>query len=157
MTDKEYNEIKQEIKYLVTDGSCDKVVNIYLLKDSRREEYEIRTAFTKKKLRLICRKDKGSRRRGLQNKLSFSILTDDNKTLCRIDTAGRNHTNPDKREVEAPHMHIYKEGYDDSFAYPLSEIDNFEKCDSEASILFELLNYFSVVNIGSVEFNANLL
>lgn len=41
--------------------------------------------------------------------------------LLRYDNGGR-HTNPDGQLFEGPHVHIYKEGYDDKFAYPVSEI-----------------------------------
>src|SRR5690554_440807 len=40
-------------------------------------------------------------------------------TLLRIDIEGPAHQNPDGTEIPCPHIHIYKEGYDDKWAYPL--------------------------------------
>lgn len=41
--------------------------------------------------------------------------------LLRLDIAGPPHTNPDGTEISCPHLHIYKEGYGTSWAYPLPE------------------------------------
>jgi hypothetical protein len=40
-------------------------------------------------------------------------------TLARLDFGGPPHTNPDGEEVGVPHIHFYKEGYADKFAFPL--------------------------------------
>lgn len=40
-------------------------------------------------------------------------------TLVRIDLAGGIHRNPDGEEIGCPHIHLYREGYDDKWAYPL--------------------------------------
>ena len=57
--------------------------------------------------------------------LSLSKLTLQNRTretiiLCRLDL-GAAHRNPDGEEIPSPHIHIYKEGFDDKWAYPLPE------------------------------------
>lgn len=41
--------------------------------------------------------------------------------LARVDIGGPPHRNPDGVIVPAPHIHIYREGYDDKWAYPISE------------------------------------
>jgi len=41
--------------------------------------------------------------------------------LVRVDIGGSPHRNPDHTKVLCPHIHIYKEGYDDKWAYPLSD------------------------------------
>ena len=39
--------------------------------------------------------------------------------LVRLDLGGHPHRNPDGQEPECPHLHLYKEGYDDKYAFPL--------------------------------------
>jgi hypothetical protein len=39
--------------------------------------------------------------------------------LARIDIAGPLHRNPDGEEVLCPHLHLYREGYNDKWAEPL--------------------------------------
>lgn len=41
--------------------------------------------------------------------------------LLRYDSAGR-HTNPDGVTFEGRHVHLYREGFNDKFAFPVSEI-----------------------------------
>lgn len=40
--------------------------------------------------------------------------------LVRVDVDGAPHINPDNTRVPAPHIHLYREGFDDEWAYPLS-------------------------------------
>jgi len=39
--------------------------------------------------------------------------------LLRLDIDGPTHENPDGTEIPTPHLHIYKEGFADKWAYPL--------------------------------------
>ena len=39
--------------------------------------------------------------------------------LLRLDIGSAPHKNPDGEEIQSPHLHIYKEGYGDKFAYSL--------------------------------------
>lgn len=41
--------------------------------------------------------------------------------LMRLDFGGAPHRNPDDEEIPCPHLHIYREGYGDKWARPLSE------------------------------------
>jgi hypothetical protein len=41
--------------------------------------------------------------------------------LVRVDVAGAPHTNPDDSVVECPHIHLYREGYEDEWAFPLKD------------------------------------
>lgn len=38
--------------------------------------------------------------------------------LARLDLGGPLHRNPDGAEVPCPHLHLYKEGFGDKWAYP---------------------------------------
>src|SRR5690242_17413084 len=39
--------------------------------------------------------------------------------LVRIDLGGPPHRNPDDQEIPCPHMHVYREGHGDKWAFPL--------------------------------------
>lgn len=39
--------------------------------------------------------------------------------LVRLDFGGQPHRNPDDVEVPSPHLHIYREGYGDKWAFPV--------------------------------------
>jgi len=41
-------------------------------------------------------------------------------TLRRLDLTDGQHTNPDGQKIVGPHVHIYKENFGDSFAYPIT-------------------------------------
>lgn len=66
--------------------------------------------------------------------------------LLRIDIEGPAHDNPDGTTIECPHIHIYKEGYNLSWAYPLPQII---KTDPEnlLQILIDFFEYNKVTNI----------
>lgn len=57
--------------------------------------------------------------------------------LVRIDFGGQPHRNPDDQEIESPHIHIYREGFGDKWALPISTNDF-----SDASDLWSLLEDF---------------
>lgn len=40
--------------------------------------------------------------------------------LVRLDLGGPPHRNPDGVEIGTPHIHVYREGYGDKWAFPLS-------------------------------------
>lgn len=39
--------------------------------------------------------------------------------LARLDIAGPPHRNPDGEELSSPHLHLYREGYGDKWAFPV--------------------------------------
>jgi len=69
--------------------------------------------------------------------------------LMRYDSKGR-HTNPDGETFDGPHIHFYKEGFNDKFAYPISEIGGTET-DSMEEVLKKFLNYCKVIKYPSIE------
>jgi hypothetical protein len=42
--------------------------------------------------------------------------------LARLDTGGPPHLNPDGNEIPCPHIHLYREGFGDKWAYTLPPI-----------------------------------
>jgi hypothetical protein len=65
-----------------------------------------------------------------QNRAKKSVI------LVRLDIGGPPHRNPDDEEVPCPHIHLYREGYGDKWAYPLPE--QFNHCVN----IFEYLEEF---------------
>ena len=59
-----------------------------------------------------------------RGRISLSRKTFQNRArgvvvLVRLDAGGPPHRNPDDREVPAPHLHIYREGFGDKWAVPV--------------------------------------
>jgi len=67
------------------------------------------------------------------------------QNLIRIDLEGPPHDNPDGTVVECPHIHIYKEGYDLTWAYPLDEKLQTDPSDL-ITVLIDFLKYTNVNN-----------
>ncbi len=65
--------------------------------------------------------------------------------LLRYDAMGR-HTNPPEADgvsFDGPHVHIYREGFDDKWAFPVSKI-GLNGTDSIDEVLTGLLNYCNI-------------
>lgn len=91
--------------------------------------------------------------RGNKNpqKVSFRLLYSQCIILLRIDTEDPTpHENPDKTRIEPfePHIHIYKEGYGDKFAYPLPK--EFTNADDIIGLFMEFLAYSHIINLNLV-------
>ncbi|MDR3244746.1 MAG: hypothetical protein LBT79_08380 [Elusimicrobiota bacterium] len=63
--------------------------------------------------------------------------------LARIDIEGASHTNPDDKEIPCPHIHLYKEGFNDKWAYPLP--NTFSNTNDILKTLDEFMNYCHIV------------
>lgn len=80
-------------------------------------------------------------------KVSFRLLYSQCIILVRIDTQDPTpHTNPDGTRIAPlePHIHIYKEGYGDKFAYPLPE--EFSHTNDIIDLFMDFLAYSHVIN-----------
>lgn len=42
--------------------------------------------------------------------------------LVRLDFGGSPHRNPDDTEIPCPHLHLYREGYSDKWAFPVPPV-----------------------------------
>ena len=63
--------------------------------------------------------------------------------LVRLDFGGRAHHNPDDEIIPCPHIHIYCEGYDDKWAYRISE-EEFGNIGDFDKTLVDFLRYCNV-------------
>lgn len=69
--------------------------------------------------------------------------------LLRYDNGGR-HTNPDGQIFEGPHVHIYREGYNGKFAFPISEI-GVNSSDSMELVLQKIMEFCNVKRLPIIE------
>ena len=84
-------------------------------------------------------------------KVSIRLKYNGNIILTRIDSRDQTrHINPDKTIIEAlqPHIHIYREGYDDKFAYPLPR--EFSDATNVCSLFRDFLSYSHVINLDEI-------
>ncbi len=63
--------------------------------------------------------------------------------LARVDFGGAPHRNPDDQEVECPHLHLYREGYGDKWAYRLPQ-EVFSDSDDRWQLLQEFMRYVNI-------------
>lgn len=92
------------------------------------------------------------------NKGSLSHLDEEKNMLCRLCLTRHNHYNPgSSKRIPAPHIHIYKEGYDDKFAYPLDG-DNFPllKTNDYRDALDKFIEYCNITQKPRVELTVRL-
>lgn len=69
--------------------------------------------------------------------------------LLRLDLEGAPHPNPDGTEVSCPHLHIYREGFGDRWAYPLSDYFLTNTHDL-VQVLLEFLKYNHVEDLPEI-------
>jgi len=92
--------------------------------------------------------------RGKKNpsKVSYRLMYDDYFILIRIDTKDNTpHRNPDGTVISPlqPHIHIYREGYHDKFAYPLP--NGFSDANNIMGLFLEFLSYSTILNTDKVK------
>jgi hypothetical protein len=69
--------------------------------------------------------------------------------LARIDIAGPLHRNPDGEEVPCPHLHLYREGYNDKWAEPLPA--SFKKPNDTWETLDAFMDFCTVITKPIIE------
>lgn len=63
--------------------------------------------------------------------------------LARVDIGGAPHRNPDDTEVPCPHIHLYREGFGDRWAFTLST-DQFADTTDHWQTLLDFMRYCNV-------------
>ncbi|WPX08072.1 DUF6978 family protein [Anaerocellum danielii] len=74
-----------------------------------------------------------------------------NITLIRLDIDTKPHRNPDGTKVGPTHIHIYKEGYGDKWAYPLDEFDCFSNTDDLVQAFIDFCKFCNIKEIPIVQ------
>ncbi len=64
--------------------------------------------------------------------------------LARLDFGGAPHRNPDGEEIGSPHLHLYREGFADKWAFPVPE-DKFPNLDDAWLTLEDFMRYCNIV------------
>jgi len=63
--------------------------------------------------------------------------------LVRLDFGGPPHRNPDDGEITSPHLHIYREGFGDKWAYPVPH-DHFPRLEDLRGTLDDFMRYCNI-------------
>ena len=63
--------------------------------------------------------------------------------LARLDFAGAPHRNPNDEEIGCPHLHLYREGYGDRWAFPLP-VGRFTDIADPWRLLLEFMQFINV-------------
>lgn len=69
--------------------------------------------------------------------------------LLRLDLNPAPHRNPDGKVVTGNHLHVYKEGFGDKYAYPLPE--EFIDCKGINDFLDTFMDYCHIINKPIIE------
>jgi hypothetical protein len=69
--------------------------------------------------------------------------------LARLDF-GPPHRNPDDEEIGVPHLHLYREGYGDKWAYPVPA-EHFPNIADPWLTLFDFMRFCTVVEPPDIE------
>ncbi len=64
--------------------------------------------------------------------------------LLRLDFGARPHRNPDGEEIGSPHLHVYREGFGDKWAYP-PPMDRFADLNNSWQTLEDFMRYCNIV------------
>ena len=70
--------------------------------------------------------------------------------LMRLDLDGPPHRNPDYEEIPCPHLHVYREGYGDKWAYPAPP-DRYPNADDLFSTFYEFMRHCNIKDLPRVE------
>lgn len=90
-----------------------------------------------------------SRRSIRLEKNKFQIRSRISLILARIDIGGAPHRNPDGEEISCPHIHLYREGYDDKWAFPLPTI--FSNPSDIWQTLQEFMEYCHIIQTPHIQ------
>ena len=63
--------------------------------------------------------------------------------LVRLDFGGAPHRNPDGEEIGSPHLHLYREGFGDKWAFPVPS-DRFPDLDDRWRTLEDFMRFCNV-------------
>ena len=63
--------------------------------------------------------------------------------LVRLDFGGQPHRNPDDTEIGSPHLHLYREGYGDKWAFPIPS-ERFSDINDLGKTLDDFMHYCNI-------------
>jgi hypothetical protein len=87
------------------------------------------------------------------SKIKYQNRGRDVVVLLRIDLKGHDHCNPDGSEVPCPHLHIYKQGYADKWAYPIPT--EFTNPSDKWQMLNDFMHYCNIIRPPNIQKGAD--
>lgn len=84
------------------------------------------------------------------NKCTYQERYQCTEILIRLDMNGPKHTNPDGNEIPCPHIHIYRQGYSDRWAFPL-DTAVFSATDDLVETLQHFFRYCHVAPLPAIQ------
>lgn len=69
--------------------------------------------------------------------------------LARLDFDGPGHRNPDDEEIASPHLHLYREGYGDKWAYPVP-IEDFPHIGDHWQTLQDFMAFCHITDVPNI-------
>lgn len=70
--------------------------------------------------------------------------------LVRLDFGGAPHRNPDGKEISSPHLHIYREGFGDKWAFEIP-IDSFPHIEDSWQTLQDFMKYCNIIDPPNIQ------
>lgn len=70
--------------------------------------------------------------------------------LVRLDFGGAPHRNPDGKEVLSPHLHIYREGFGDKWAFEIPT-DRFSHIEDPWETLQDFMKYCNIIDPPNIQ------
>jgi len=140
-----YELTQNEADYLFEIAKGSVANRIYLLPGPGKQLHiPVRSIDLKHEFMLDVRSGRIELKKG-----TCQLRTASEHVLVRIDLAGGIHRNPDGKELACPHIHLYREGYNDQWAYPLPAV--FSKPDDLRQTLDDFLEYCNIINKPCIE------
>ena len=65
--------------------------------------------------------------------------------LVRLDVNGSPHYNPDGKRMSCPHLHLYREGFGDKWAFPIPD-GQFLRIDDRWETLQDFMDYCNIIH-----------
>lgn len=79
-----------------------------------------------------------------QNRVRSTII------LIRFCFNGSPHRNPNGEEISCPHLHLYREGYGDKWAFQIPN-DKFPNIDDPWKCLFDFMSYCNITKTPNIQ------
>lgn len=91
------------------------------------------------------------RRKIVLEKINHLLLSKKTIPLVRLDVDGPPHLNPNGETIEGTHIHIYREGFGDRWAYPIHSKDNFSDLSDPFITLEDSMRYCNIEEIPLID------
>jgi hypothetical protein len=79
-----------------------------------------------------------------------------NDILLKLHFMGAPHENPDNTVIHCPHIHIAKENFNDSWAFPIDTV-GIKNSDDLIEQLFDFLQFCNIINLEDIDIQHNFI